>query len=576
VGQTMNKEDEILKYFNNNLAFYFKTIDWNLGENPANPDYEYRDEILDKDNLIGAKLSLISNIFLSYKENIVENTGSLNYKNIIFNTELENAVLMIANKVNDKYEVDGVMFNSAPELVAFIRNSLAHGSYLIDYDMRRVILHSGGKQVEVNVNKLSMFVVSGLQGYLHGEISNSWNRKIVLNRYTSTNREKPLESEKILCNTIENFTVINLNIKKKDGEDIPLYYRDIFEVELKKYRLRHDINVLKELKEKYKNDYDIEFSEEEIDKKTAKYLSSVIYPKTKDLDYQAQNSIALIKAGKIVNNDKMIGQITSLQLLQYISKYKTTDLEKIKRNLELEKMKRMLESKEINLKESEEMIFIDSDIMVNSLLGMFNALFIYPFDDIYDDKEIMKNLVNTSLDYSKLDLSLIKLNNINLENGEILSLREELNGINRRIQEINNTISIDKASLEKVKGNAKAEANINAKITREQRDLNLFQGKLALVSCKVNYYDNNSQVGGYFYNKAIIEGIRNSIAHGNYQVIEAPSILDSKIIFRDIYLGKETFSCEVGAEDFKNLLIVNMKIILQFLSSRKEEKAKTK
>ena len=572
----MNKEDEILKYFKNNLAFYFKTIDWNLGENPANPDYEYRDEILDKDNLIGAKLSLISNIFLSYKENIVENTGSLNYKNIIFNTELENAVLMIANKVNDKYEVDGVMFNSAPELVAFIRNSLAHGSYLIDYDMRRVILYSGGKQVEVNVNKLSMFVVSGLQGYLHGEISNSWNRKIVLNRYTSINREKPLESEKILCNTIENFTVINLNIKKKDGGDIPLYYRDIFEVELKKYRLRHDINVLKELKEKYKNDYDIEFSEEEIDKKTAKYLSSVIYPKIKGLDYQAQNSIALIKAGKIVNNDKMIGQITSLQLLQYISKYKTTDLEKIKRNLELEKMKRMLESEEINLKESEEMIFIDSDIMVNSLLGMFNALFIYPFDDIYDDKEIMKNLVNTSLDYSKLDLSLIKLNNINLNNGEILSLREELNGINRRIQEINNAISIDKASLEKVKGNARAEANINAKITREERDLNLFQGKLALVSCKVNYYDNNSQVGGYFYNKAIIEGIRNSIAHGNYQVIEAPSILDSKIIFRDIYLGKETFSCEVGAEDFKNLLIVNMKIILQFLSSRKGEKAKTK
>ncbi len=572
----MNKEDEILKYFKNNLAFYFKTIDWNLGENPANPDYEYRDEILDKDNLIGAKLSLISNIFLSYKENIVENTGSLNYKNIIFNTELENAVLMIANKVNDKYEVDGVIFNSAPELVAFIRNSLAHGSYLIDYDMRRVILYSGGKQVEVNVNKLSMFVVSGLQGYLHGEISNSWNRKIVLNRYTSINREKPLESEKILCNTIENFTVINLNIKKKDGEDIPLYYRDIFEVELKKYRLRHDINVLKELKEKYKNDYDIEFSEEEIDKKTAKYLSSVIYPKIKGLDYQTQNSIALIKAGKIVNNDKMIGQITSLQLLQYISKYKTTDLEKIKRNLELEKMKRMLESKEINLKELEEMIFIDSDIMVNSLLGMFNALFIYPFDDIYDDKEIMKTLVNTSLDYSKLDLSLIKLNNINLNNGEILSLREELNGINRRIQEINNTISIDKASLEKVKGNARAEANINAKITREQGDLNLFQGKLVLVSCKVNYYDNNSQVGGYFYNKAIIEGIRNSIAHGNYQVIEAPSILDSKIIFRDIYLGKETFSCEVGAEDFKNLLIVNMKIILQFLSSRKEEKAKTK
>ena len=425
--------------------------------------------------------------------------------------------------------------------------------------MRRVILYSGGIQVEINVNKLSNFVVSGLQGYLHGEISNSWNRKIVLNRYTSTNREKPLESEKILRNTIENFTVINLNIKKKDGEDISLLYRNIFNEELEKYRLRHDINVLEQLKERFKDEYDIEYSEEQIDKKIAKDVSSVMYPNVKGMDYQTQNLIALMKVGKAINNDKMIGQITSLKLLQYISKYKTTDLEEMKRKLE-----------------SEEMIFIDSDIMVNSLLGMFNALFIYPFDDIYDDKEIMKNLVNTSLDYSKLDLSLIKLNNINLNNGEILSLREELNGINRRIQEINNAISIDKASLEKVKGTARVEANINAKITREQRDLNLFQGKLALVSCKVNYYDNNSQVGGYFYNKAIIEGIRNSIAHGNYQVIEAPFILDSKIIFRDIYLGKETFSCEVGAEDFKNLLIVNMKIIQDFLSLRKGEKAKTK
>lgn len=555
----MNKEDEILRYFVNNLAFYFKTIDWNLGGNSANPDYEYRDEILDKDNLLGAKLSLISNIFLSYKENIVENTGSLNYKNKIFKTELDNAVLMIANSINDKYELDGVMFDRAPELVAFIRNSLAHGSYLIDYDMRKVILYSNGKQVEININKLSNFVVSGLQGYLCGEISNSWNRKIVLNRYTSMNREKSLKSEKILRNTIENFTVINLNIVKKDGEDIPLYYRNIFDAELEKYSLRHDINVLKELKEKYKDDYDIEFSEEEIDKSIAKDVSSVIYPKIKGLDYQTQNLIALMKVGKVVNNDKMIGQITSLKLLQDISMYKTADLEEIKEKLD-----------------SDNELLIDSDVMVNSLLGMFNALFIYPFDDIYDDKEIMKNLVNTGLDYSRLDLSLIKLNNINLESGKILSLREELNGTNRSIQEIDDIINSDKVNLDKVKGNTKAEANINAKIAREQRDLNLLKGKLALISCKVNYYDRNSQVGGYFYNKAIIEGIRNSIAHGNYQVIEAPLVLDSKIIFRDIYLGKETFSCEVRVEDFKNLLIVNMKIIHAFLSSRKGEKGKTK
>lgn len=551
----MNKEDEILKYFENNLAFYFKAIDWSFGEDPDNPGYKYRDEILDKDNLIGARLSLISNIFLSYKENIVENIGSLNYKNKIFTSELDSAVRMIANSVNDKYELDGVVFNSAPELVAFIRNSLAHGAYLIDYDMRKVILYSNDIQIKISVKKLSDFVVGGLHGYLRGEISNSWNRKIVLNKYVSTSREKPLESEKILCNTIENFSIVSLSIKKKDGEYIPLYYRNIFEAELEKYKLSCDINVLKELKEEYKDDYDIEFSEEKIDKRMAKDVSSVIYPKIKSLDYHTQNLIALMKVGKMVNSDKMIGQITSLKLLQAISMFKTADLDAIKKKLDSG-------------------LLIDSDVIVNSLLGMFNALFIYPFDDIYDDKEIMKNLVNTGLDYSKLDLSLIKINNIILNSGEILSLREELNGIKRNILEVDNILNNDKVNLDKVKGNTKAEENIKAKIVREQKDLNLLEDKFEQINSNVNYYDQNSQVGGYFYNKAIIEGIRNSIAHGNYQVIETPFAL--KIIFRDIYLGKETFSCEVMEEDFKNLLIANTKIICEFLSLRKGEKTKVK
>lgn len=551
----MNKEDEILKYFENNLAFYFKAIDWSFGENPDNPGYKYRDEILDKDNLIGARLSLISNIFLSYKENIVENIGSLNYKNKIFTSELDSAVRMIANSVNDKYELDGVVFNSAPELVAFIRNSLAHGAYLIDYDMRKVILYSNDIQIKISVKKLSDFVVGGLHGYLRGEISNSWNRKIVLNKYVSTSREKPLESEKILCNTIENFSIVSLSIKKKDGEYIPLYYRNIFEAELEKYKLSCDINVLKELKEEYKDDYDIEFSEEKIDKRMAKDVSSVIYPKIKSLDYQTQNLIALMKVGKMVNSDKMIGQITSLKLLQAISMFKTADLDAIKEKIDSG-------------------LLIDSDVIVNSLLGMFNALFIYPFDDIYDDKEIMKKLVNTGLDYSKLDLSLIKINNIKLNSGEILSLREELNGIRRNILEAISILNNDKVNLDKVKGNTKAEENIKVKIVREQMDLNFLEEKITLINCKVNYYDQNSQVGGYFYNKAIIEGIRNSIAHGNYQVIETPFAL--KIIFRYIYLGKETFSCEVMEEDFKNLLIANMKIICEFLSLRKGEKTKVK
>lgn len=69
----------------------------------------------------------------------------------------------------------------------------------------------------------------------------------------------------------------------------------------------------------------------------------------------------------------------------------------------------------------------------------------------------------------------------------------------------------------------------------------------------------------YLTNESIVNGIRNSIAHGNYRVIFMGELSKSKIIFNDIYEGKLTFHGEISILDFINMIANNLIVILSFI-----------
>ena len=69
----------------------------------------------------------------------------------------------------------------------------------------------------------------------------------------------------------------------------------------------------------------------------------------------------------------------------------------------------------------------------------------------------------------------------------------------------------------------------------------------------------------YLTNESIVNGIRNSIAHGNYRVIFMGELSKSKIIFDDIYEGKLTFHGEISILDFINMIANNLIVILSFI-----------
>ena len=74
----------------------------------------------------------------------------------------------------------------------------------------------------------------------------------------------------------------------------------------------------------------------------------------------------------------------------------------------------------------------------------------------------------------------------------------------------------------------------------------------------------------YFENRAIIEGIRNAIAHGNICIKRFENIkdIDDTIInFQDIYEGKVVFDLDVTIRDFETLFLEwNIGPIIEFLN----------
>ena len=82
----------------------------------------------------------------------------------------------------------------------------------------------------------------------------------------------------------------------------------------------------------------------------------------------------------------------------------------------------------------------------------------------------------------------------------------------------------------------------------------------------IEYCKNNSN---YLRNECIIEGIRNSISHGNYRVKAESSLEECKIIFEDIYEGELTFKAQIKLLDFITLLVNNHNIISDFVEYNK-------
>ncbi len=552
------KKDNIMDYYLGNKAYnlFLQGIIYN---NPI-----YSEGILDKKNINATKIGCISNIFLAIKEDLVSKDKE-GYNSRILISELENNVSLIATKENNGYRINNYLFPDAPTLVSVLRNKLAHGLYTMDLEHNRIIFNIESNEVIINIDKLSTYVISCLKSYTKVNNSSIYKRDFVINNKVDTTREKPMKSINELNNFIKNSREIEIILIKKDNTLISNYV--VWELEniIDEYRITKNNKLLINFENKYKDEYDFKWNIKKLnDDKTKELSNFILNIIPQNITYTEEVMVILKEYAYKMNNNYnkfnvIMENLTNLVLLDEIKENNT-----INSNILFNK-----------LKEKYNNIYISYNTLISSSIAMFNSLFSYANDDIYKNDNKYTLLDNNGLDYSKLDLSLINVQIKTIDNTIIneLNIRKtakekELNLIDTKITKELNNLNIVKS-----KSNTNAINNITNKLT------NLYNIKNTLtiehnniineLNICNNYYNNNLL---YLENESIITGIRNSIAHGNYEVVQCNNINDTYIVFNDIYEGKLTFKGTIKILDFIDLIDNNAIVINEFLNNLDNKK----
>lgn len=554
------KEENIANYYNGTVAYalFLQDIIYGTTENS--------NLILDKNYMNVAIMGFISNIFLIIKEGLIEKQDNT-FNSLILEDILEKNVNIIAKKTDDGYKIDNYVFKNKETLVTEIRNKIAHGNFNFDLCHNRIILNIENNDIKININKLSAFVVASLNSYLKNYKTNEFSRKMVINNKVLSKRKKPMLTKSEIRGFIRKYRQKIITLKSKDSSIIPKPIIEEFEQIITKYEYEHtdEKELYKNIinfEKKYGNNYEIineskPFKNIDYDTFPTYFLNSI--KETTTYDEQVTMLLKELEINENIENNKLnllIDNLHNLIILDTIKKTNSTNLDIVGKKVY----------------EEYGNIFISSNTLISSLIACFNALFSYGKDNIYKNDNKYSTLNNNGLDYSKLDLTLFNIELCNIDKGYIIDLKTKVDAKYKDLEKIEEKINKISENINKVNKleviNKLKETLLNIE-SKKIEVKELYNNLLNEYKNANDYFTNNID---YLTNERIIDGIRNSIAHGNYYIISNTDMNNSIIVFEDIYEGKLTFKCSIKINDFIKFLSDNSPIICNFLNNHKTKK----
>lgn len=549
----MNKEETIIKYFSGNYAYDLFLMGMIFG-NPIYSEY-----ISNKEYLNGAIVGNISSIFLAIKEKMVDKNNNI----LLPISLMEKNVNIIANKTDCGYEINGYTFKDSYTLVTTIRNKLGHGEYLIDFAHNRIILKVDGNDIVIQIPKLTNFVISSFSSTLQNYNTSSFTRCFVYSE-SIIGKDKERYSLNEYKNMIASYYKYNITIKRKDGSPIEGFIFDRFNETVSSFSKSLDLSELMDFERKVKEDYEVSWKKVSTKNEDTKVLASFLYNSTTlNTPYERVIEIVGYEVDKLFNKDKfdnfsMIASgVHNLLLLNSIKELGTSNYEKVHDDI-IKKYGKL---------------YIATDDLAQSLISSFNALFAYGYDDVLHNKNEYQSLDLDGFDYSLIDTSSFNVEVEKTDDGYITDLGVKENAIKNNINKLNNALVSCNNNLAKVTsiGNQKGINAITSQINTINGNINGYNIDLANIQNTLNNVNNYvSTYASLIKNEKIINGIRNSIAHGNYKVILKETLKDSLIEFTDFYEGEVTFKASISIDNFVEFLQKSAIEIEKYLS--KEEK----
>mgnify|MGYP001632588863 FL=1 len=524
-------------------------------------DFEY---IIDSKYLSIASFSLVSCVLLAIKEDVVEGTKE-NYGTKIFYDELLSSVDMIATKKSDGFYIDNHKFKDAASVVGELRNKIAHGSFKLNAEENKVIFNIDGDEVIVNISDLSKMIVSCLKASLKNPDKNIYKRELLISNKEERKRTKPFKNKDELLRFAKTFKIKTITLKSRDNSMINELLKEKFELMLAAYKGLQSNQIIMDFERQIKEKYLVDVKEERIPYHILQQaVDETFMNLTDDMEYKDEVNL-LSKIIEIKRKPDFNLLYSLLKNLLLIS-----DLQ----NIEIKDKKNTVEA----LKRRQSVDIISYNELVGVEIALFQSLFSYGNDTLFKNENEYSKDENTGLDYGNLDLS--SINVLYFEPDETIKneVLIQIASKNKQIVEMSSKIAKDNQNLENVKqkGNSIAIKRISAILTKNETQKQILEAQAALLNIRLNeiitYEQENSE---HLKNKVIINGIRNSISHGNYK-LETSINNEIKIVFEDIYEGKLTFKCEIDIIDFINMIYENQNIIIAFLNKNEQKLVRTK
>ena len=533
------------------FAIFLVNMAYNLDQDNV------KNAILDKRVQNAILLGIASNIFLSTKESLVTNEGNLVYSSTILDDELSKMLTSLFTLENGNYYYGKHLMGDGATTINKLRNKLAHGLYILDMDKSTVTISDDNDMLEFDIRTLVNFVYQALYNSIYKKKDNYYDNKIIFTLNGKPNRQKPFKDIKELEKYINTHKTLKASIEGINGYKITEEDKSKLDKITNNYINQENFKEFKKFEKENLNKIKVTYEVEELKNIDTNELATSLFTMTKKGSTYGDVQLYIGETLRKINMQDLekIGTVSlsNIALIDGISRCNTIDYQI------LNKTTNQLYGN----------MSFSTDSLAYTLVSMFNTLFSYGRDKLLNNNETNIFTDNDKFDYSQLDLSKFNVTNYTFDTGYLKAKLERKTAVEKMITKLNKSIKTTQVQINNLTGVTGKESvinNLKTKIQNDQKEIQNLTKEKNEIEVLNNYFNSHQD---YFIKKAIINGIRNSIAHGHYKIDYTKDYENASIEFNDIYKGKTTFQASIKIIDFFYFFIDNEKSVLNYLGNMK-------
>lgn len=508
---------------------------------------------------------------------LIEKISDKDVKINLYPEFLNILVKKIAEDNGNGYTVGELSYKDAQTTLNKIRNKLAHGDFIVEND--QIIFEEKNKKGIIKITDLVSMIATldiNIEKYkLTGKtVTINGNLKYVINRKVYGKPSFKKYCKDLITIIIEDEPMLGYErdgayinfVQKMRNKIIQIFEED----ELSDKRIKEYIKINEQklkflginLSYKIQTIYDLEY----YDQIKNNYVEEYGYLKNFDgasLAKYLLNKTLKLKEGQFQKFNYSKGIILNLNLMNVLKENPNMTISEI------------LNQTDLNF------IFvvdIDNAILASNLVG-FYSFYQYGLEKGLTEKgkyDLADLTQNKTLDFSKLDLTLLDDPNMNIEH-TFLSYNKDILKYKNKKRKIEDIIEKQREDLENYLEHTEQEKINKKKLEAMAGKLNdLYNEKQNIINLisDMEIFIKEFDFDNYIKNINIVEHIRNAIAHGNIMLDEYSSTNNKKIIIKDYYNDELYYEKELSIYDFATLFnIQNFYVLYSFLEDNINDKS---